>query len=125
AIGIGLTTWSPLSSGLLTGKYRAGIPQGSRGTIGRMSFLVDMLTDREKNAVVASLEPVARELGCTLAQLAIAWCLKNPHVSSVITGASRGAQVIENMKAAELVEKLTPEVIEKIEKAVGNKPAAA
>ena len=113
--GLGLTTWSPLASGLLTGKYRAGIPAGSRGTIERMKFLVPKLTDREKNDAVGKLEAVAKDLGCSLAQLAIAWCARNPRVSTVITGASRVSQVEENMKAADVVPKLTPEVMARID----------
>ncbi len=114
-IGLGLTTWSPLASGLLTGKYRAGIPAGSRGAIPRMKFLVGSLTDRAKNAAVARLEEVAKELGCSVAQLAIAWCAANPSVSSVITGASRVSQVKENMGAAEVIGRLTPEVMARID----------
>ena len=90
-IGLGLTTWSPLASGLLTGKYRDGVPADSRGAIPRMKFLVDDLTNRAKNEAVGKLDGVAKELGCSLAQLAIAWCALNPHVSTVITGASRVA----------------------------------
>jgi aryl-alcohol dehydrogenase-like predicted oxidoreductase len=116
-IGIGLTTWSPLASGLLTGKYRDGVPKDSRGAIPRMSFLVEDLTDKRKNAAVGELDKVAKELGCTLAQLALAWCAKNPHVSTVITGASRVSQVQENMKAAAVIPKLTPQVMERIDKA--------
>jgi len=117
--GIGLTTWSPLASGLLTGKYRAGIPPGSRGTIPRMSFLVKDLTDKAKNDAVAKLGEIARDLDCTVAQLAIAWCARNPHVSSVITGASRVEQVRENMKAAAVIPRLTHEVMEKIDAIAG------
>lgn len=116
-IGIGLTTWSPLASGLLTGKYRDGIPPDSRGAMPRMQFLVKDLTDKAKNRAVGELDKVAKELGCTLAQLALAWCAKNPHVSTVITGASRPAQVKENMKAIEVLPKLTPQVMERIEAA--------
>lgn len=114
-IGLGLTTWSPLASGLLTGKYRNGIPPDSRGAIPRMKFLVEGLTDKKKNEVVAELEKIAREIGCSLAQLAIAWCSKNPRVSTVITGASRVAQVEENLRAVEVIPKLTPGVMEKID----------
>jgi aryl-alcohol dehydrogenase-like predicted oxidoreductase len=117
-IGLGLTTWSPLASGLLTGKYRAGVPGDSRGAIPRMKFLLPDLTDAGKNATVGELEFVAKELGCTLAQLAIAWCLKHPHVSTVITGASRVEQVRENLKAVDVVPKLTAPVMEQIEKIV-------
>jgi len=114
-IGLGLTTWSPLASGLLTGKYRAGIPEGSRATIPRMKFLVPGLTDPRRNEAVGQLETVAKELGCTLPQLAIAWCARNPHVSSVITGASRVEQVRENLLAIEVVPKLSAPMLERIE----------
>ena len=116
-LGIGLTTWSPLASGLLTGKYRNGIPPDSRAAIPRMKFLVEDLTDRKKNAAVSDLEMLARELGCSVAQLAIAWCAKNPNVSSVITGASRVSQVKDNMKAVDVLPKLKPEVMERIDAA--------
>ena len=109
-IGLGLTTWSPLASGLLTGKYRAGIPEGSRGAMDNMAFLRDGLTDTAKNAAVAQLEPIAAELGGSVAQLAIAWAASNPRVSSVITGASRVAQLHDNLGALALLEKMTPEV---------------
>ncbi|HUL95883.1 MAG TPA: aldo/keto reductase [Usitatibacter sp.] len=114
-IGLGLTTWSPLASGLLTGKYRDGVPPGSRGSIPRMQFLVADLTDKAKNDAVGKLAKIAGELGCTLAQLAIAWCARNPNVSTVITGASRVAQVGENLKAAAVIPKLTPEVMAAID----------
>ena len=117
-IGIGLTTWSPLASGLLTGKYKGGVPEGSRAALPRMAWLAEGLTDKARNAVVAELEKIARDLGCSVAQLAIAWCVKNPNVSSVITGASRVEQVTENMKALDVVPKLTPDVVERIEKLV-------
>jgi voltage-dependent potassium channel beta subunit len=117
-IGLGLTTWSPLASGLLTGKYAKGVPAGSRGTIPRMQFLVERLTDPVRNAAVAKLSGLAGELGCTTAQLAIAWCARNPHVSTVITGASRVSQVEENLKAAEVIPKLTPDVMARIDSLV-------
>jgi len=113
--GLGLTTWSPLASGLLTGKYRAGIPPDSRGAIPRMKFLVGDLTDPAKNAAVAKLEGIAVELGCSVAQLAIAWCAANANVSTVITGASRVSQVRENMGAADVIARLTPEVMARID----------
>jgi len=116
-IGLGLTTWSPLASGLLTGKYRTGVPSDSRGAIERMKFLLPSLTDKAKNEAVGALEPIAKELGCTLAQLAIAWCAKNPRVSTVITGASRVAQVKENLKSADVMPKLTASVMERIDAA--------
>ena len=113
-IGLGLTTWSPLASGLLTGKYLDGIPEGSRAALPGYEWLRDMLTDEKRNAKVRELAAVADELGCTLSQLAIAWCAKNPHVSSVITGASRVEQVHENMGALEVIPKLTDDVLERI-----------
>ena len=119
SIGLGLTTWSPLASGLLTGKYAKGVPADSRGAIPRMKFLVGDLTDARKNEIVAKLAGVANELGCSLAQLAIAWCAANPHVSTVITGASRVSQVTENMKAAAVIAKITPEVMARIDAIAG------
>ncbi len=115
-IGLGLTTWSPLASGLLTGKYQKGIPAGSRGALEGYAFLREGLTDPAKNAAVGQLQAVAGDLGCTLAQLALAWCVRNPHVSTVITGATRVEQIMENMKALEVVPKLTPEVMARIDK---------
>jgi voltage-dependent potassium channel beta subunit len=114
-IGLGLTTWSPLASGLLTGKYKGGIPPGSRGALENMSFLVKSLTDEAKNAAVAKLEPIAAELGCSVAQLALAWCARNPNVSTVITGASKIAQLRDNLGAIDVIAKLTPEVLERID----------
>ena len=115
--GIGLTTWSPLASGLLTGKYRDGVPKDSRGAIPRMSFLLKDLTDKKKNDAVGALDAIAKELGCSIAQLALAWCARNPRVSTVITGASKVAQVQENMKAAAVIPKLTQPVLDRIEAA--------
>jgi voltage-dependent potassium channel beta subunit len=117
-LGIGSTTWSPLASGLLTGKYLQGIPEDSRAAVPSMSWLADQLTDREANERVQRLVPIAKELDCSLAQLAIAWCLVNPNVSSVITGASRVSQVIENMAALEVFEAFNPEILERIRTAV-------
>jgi len=114
-IGLGLTTWSPLASGLLTGKYRQGIPQNSRGALEGMGFLVDDLTDSAKNAAVTQLDAVASDLGCSLSQLAIAWVAKNPRVSTVITGASKVSQLTENLGALEVMPKLTPDVMARID----------
>jgi aryl-alcohol dehydrogenase-like predicted oxidoreductase len=114
-LGLGLTTWSPLASGLLTGKYRGGIPEGSRGALENMAFLREGLTDARKNEAVAKLELIAQELGGSVAQLAIAWVLKNPNVSTVITGASKLSQLQSNLGAAGLVEKLAPEVMGRID----------
>ena len=114
-IGLGLTTWSPLASGLLTGKYRNGIPDGSRGALESMGFLTKGLLDPQKNAAVAQLEGIAAELGCSAAQLAIAWVAKNPHVSTVITGASKLSQLQSNLGALDVLAKLTPEVMARID----------
>lgn len=114
-IGLGLTTWSPLASGLLTGKYKNGIPKGSRGALENMGYLKDSLTDGAKNAAVTTLEGVASELGCSVAQLAIAWIAKNPRVSTVITGASSMAQLQSNLGAVDVIAKLTPDVMARID----------
>ncbi len=114
-IGLGLTTWSPLASGLLTGKYKDGVPEGSRGAMESVAFLRDNLTDRAKNDAVAKLAPIAAELGGTLAQLALAWCTRNPHVSSVITGASKVSQLQANLGALDMADRMTPEVVARIE----------
>ncbi len=114
-LGLSLTTWSPLASGLLTGKYQAGIPEGSRGAMENMAFLRDGLTHAAKNEAVAKLQPIAAELGGSLAQLALAWVAKNPNVSTVITGASKLAQLQQNLGALALLDKLTPEVMARID----------
>jgi voltage-dependent potassium channel beta subunit len=120
--GYGSTTWSPLASGLLTGKYNQGIPADSRGNLPGYEWLRDQLTDEQRLTKVRALQPVADSLGASLSQLAIAWCLTNPNVSTVITGASRVAQVHENMQALAVSDKLTPEVLQQIEAILGNKP---
>ncbi|MDE2129853.1 MAG: aldo/keto reductase [Betaproteobacteria bacterium] len=114
-IGLGLTTWSPLASGLLTGKYRAGVPAGSRGAIQSLSFLREGLLDARKNAAVGELDAVAQDLGCSVAQLALAWVARNPRVSTVILGASRLAQLQENLGALAVLPKLSTEVVQRIE----------
>jgi voltage-dependent potassium channel beta subunit len=118
-IGLGLTTWSPLASGLLTGKYRGGVPPGSRGALEGMGFLVGGLTDGAKNAAVAKLEGIAAELGCSVAQLAIAWVANNPNVSTVITGASRLSQLQSNLGALAVLDKFTPELLARIDAITG------
>lgn len=120
-IGLGLTTWSPLSSGLLSGKYREGAPAGSRATLANYAFLKERLLDVDKNAMVAHLAELARDLGCTMAQLALAWCLKNPRVSTVITGATRVEQVQENMQAGEWAGRLDDAVLARIAAIVGER----
>ena len=113
--GYGSTTWSPLASGLLTGKYNAGIPDGSRGALPNFDWLQDQLTDKERLDKVSALQPLAEQMGASLAQFSLAWCLQNPHVSTVMTGASRVEQVHENMKAIEFVDSFTPDVMREID----------
>ncbi len=117
-IGLGTTIWSPLASGLLTGKYRAGVPQDSRGALPGYEWLQQRLTDTTTLEKVERLRPIADELGCSMAQLAIAWCAANPRVSTVITGASRPSQVLENFEALAVIPLLTPEVMGRIDAAV-------
>jgi voltage-dependent potassium channel beta subunit len=118
-IGLGLTTWSPLASGLLTGKYLDGIPEDSRGALPGYEWLQGMLTNEKASAKVRALAGIADELDCSLAQLAIAWCAKNPRVSTVITGASRPAQVEDNMGALEVLDRLDTQVMSRIDAATG------
>lgn len=117
--GLGTTIWSPLASGLLTGKYNTGIPKDSRLSAPGMEWLRDMvLNDPEtpaKLAVVPKLAALAAELGTTLPRLGVAWCLKNPQVSSVILGASRPEQLTENLGALDVFEKLTPAVMKRLD----------
>ena len=115
--GLGLTTWSPLASGLLTGKYADGVPEGSRASLPGYEWLREMLTDPERLARANVLIPIAERLGVTPSQLAIAWCAHNPHVSSVITGASTVDQVRENMGALDALAELTPAIVTEIETA--------
>jgi len=121
-IGLGTTIWSPLASGVLTGKYNNGMPAGTRATLKGYDWLREHVITPQNIEKVKQLQPIAADLGCTMAQFAIAWCLKNPDVSTVITGASRPEQVTENMKAIEVVEKLDRDVVERTEQALGNKP---
>lgn len=121
-LGYGTTIWSPLASGLLSGKYNEGIPTDSRANLPGYEWLKNNVITPERVAKVKQLVPIANDLGCTLAQMALAWCLKNPNVSTVITGASRPQQVHENMKALDVVSKLTPELMEKIDEIMGNNP---
>jgi voltage-dependent potassium channel beta subunit len=117
--GYGSTTWSPLASGLLTGKYRDGIPADSRGAVKGYEWLQEGLRDKQRLAAVEALEPIAKAMGATLAQFSLAWCLQNPYVSSVITGASRVEQVHENMKALNFVQGFGDDVMAEIDKALG------
>ena len=114
-IGLGTTIWSPLASGLLTGKYLNGVPEGSRASLPGYEWLKEILTDEASNKKVAALKVIADELDVSLAQFSLAWCAKNPHVSTVITGASNAAQVRENMTALDVLPLLTPEVMERVD----------
>ena len=116
--GYGATIWSPLASGLLTGKYRDGIPDDSRGALEGYGWLAKELSDERAIAKVERLRPIADELGCSLAQLALAWCTTNPNVSTVITGASRSGQVTENFAALDVIAALDGDVLERIDAAV-------
>jgi voltage-dependent potassium channel beta subunit len=120
-LGVGTTVWSPLASGLLTGKYNDGIPADSRAMLKGYEWLKPAITDPKRIDIVKKLVPIAADLGASMAQMAIAWCLKNPNVSTVITGASRMEQVKENMKALDVVDKLTPDVMQRINEILGNK----
>jgi len=127
AMGLGTTIWSPLASGLLSGKYNEGVsPQSRLGGEGLEWLRESVLGENAKQRIakVKSLGKLAAELGCTTAQLALAWCLKNPRVSSVITGATRADQVRENMMSLEVVPLLSDEVMESIEKILENRPEA-
>ena len=125
AVGLGTTVWSPLASGILTGKYKDGVLQGSRFSLPEYGWLAEELvseTGRRNLRKVAALEPVARDLGATQAQLAIAWCLKNPHVSTVILGASKVSQLEENLAALQWIDQLGSEVMKRIEEILQNQP---
>jgi voltage-dependent potassium channel beta subunit len=116
--GYGNTIWSPLASGLLTGKYRDGIPEGSRGALAGYGWLAKRLSDADAIARVERLRPIADRLGCTMAQLALAWCTINPHVSTVITGASKVDQVVQNFGALDVIPALTDDVLAEIDRAL-------
>lgn len=121
-LNYGTTIWSPLASGLLSGKYNNGIPEESRATLKGYEWIQNSVITPERVEKVKQLVPIADEVGATMAQLALAWCLNNPNVSTVITGASRASQVVENMKAIEVAKRLTPDVMGRIEAILDNQP---
>lgn len=121
--GMGSTIWSPLASGLLSGKYNHGMPdEKTRLDLPNLEWLKERVLQEEKLSQARKLETLAKDLGTTLPCLALAWCLKNPNVSTVITGGSKASHLKENLKATEDVAKLTPQVTEQIETILGNKP---
>ena len=121
--GLGTTIWSPLASGFLTGKYLDGVPKGSRLDLENMEWLRQYtVDDQAKMRKAAAIRDVASDLGVPMAQLAIAWCLKNPDVSTVLLGATRPAQLTENLGALDVVDQLSDDVMERLEEILGNKP---
>lgn len=121
--GMGSTIWSPLASGLLSGKYNNGMPdEKTRLNLPNLEWLKERMLQEEKLNMARQLDALAKEVGTTLPRFALAWCLKNPNVSTVITGGSKVGQLLENIKALEDVAKLTPEVMERVESILGNKP---
>ena len=124
-VGLGTTIWSPLAAGLLTGKYNNGIPEGSRLAIEGFDWLKERWIMQDKIEKVQQLQLLANELGCSLPALSIAWCIKNPNVTTAILGATKKEQLIDNLTALKAVELLTSEVISKIEAIMQNKPVLA
>jgi aryl-alcohol dehydrogenase-like predicted oxidoreductase len=116
-LGLGLTIWSPLAAGMLTGKYLDGVPEDSRAALPGYEWLRKLLTDERQNDRVRAVKAVADDLGVPITHLALAWCVKNPHVSTVITGASKVEQVVENMAALDVLPVLTDEVMARLEEA--------
>ncbi len=121
-VGLGTTIWSPLASGLLTGKYNDGIPEGTRLAIPGFEWLKDKTFVQEKLNTVRTYQKIADELGCSMAALSIAWCIKNPNVSTAILGATKKEQLTENLKALDVLPKLNEEVMQKIDEVFGTKP---
>jgi voltage-dependent potassium channel beta subunit len=122
-IGMGTTIWSPLASGILTGKYSKGIPKGSRLSLQGFEWLKDKSIAGNRVKQAQALEPIAQQLNCSLAQLAIAWCVANPNVTTAILGATSKQQLSENFKALDIVPQLNASIMQKIDKALGNKPS--
>ena len=121
-VGMGTTIWSPLASGLLTGKYNNGIPEGSRLSMENLAWIKDSLLVEDKLARVKTLTDYVKELGTSVATLSIAWCIKNPHVTTAILGATRKEQLLENLKALDILPLLNHDVMDKIEDIMGTKP---
>jgi voltage-dependent potassium channel beta subunit len=122
-VGLGTTIWSPLASGLLTGKYNNGIPADSRLALENYGWLKDRMMQQDKLEKVRQLGKVADELGTSLATLSIAWCISNPNVTTAILGATKESQLMENLKALEVYSKLTPGILAEIDTIMGSKPS--
>ncbi|MEO6069667.1 MAG: aldo/keto reductase, partial [Chitinophagaceae bacterium] len=123
-VGLGTTIWSPLAAGLLTGKYNNGIPEDSRFALEGFDWLKDRWVVDDKLAKVKELTSFAEELGVPVATLSIAWCISNPNVTTAILGATKKEQLLENLNALDVLPKLTPEVLERIESIMQSKPIA-
>ena len=121
-VGLGTTIWSPLASGLLTGKYNKGIPENSRLALPEMSWLKDKVMADDRIKRIQNLDEIAKEFGVSLAELSIGWCIKNPHVTTAILGATKKQQLIDNLKAIDTMNKLTPEILVKIDDIMQTKP---
>ena len=121
-VGLGTTIWSPLAAGFLTGKYIDGIPEGSRLDIKGFDWLKERWLQEEKIKKLKKLVTLGEKLGVSMASLAIAWTIKNPNVSTAILGATKKEQLYDNLKALETLTKLSPEVMDEIEKILQNKP---
>jgi len=121
-VGLGTTIWSPLASGLLSGKYGSGVPKGSRASLNGYEWLKENVVTPQYVEAVKQLEPIAKDLGCTMAQLALAWCGRNKNVSTVITGATSPGQVLENMRAGDVMPKLDGDALSRIDDVVGKVP---
>ena len=123
--GMGATVWSPLASGLLTGKYNNGIPEGSRLALANYGWLKDRMMEEEKLNKVRKLGEVAKDMNTSLATLSIAWCIHNPNVTTAILGATKEKQLLENLEALNVYPKLTPDIMDKIDEVMGTKPPHA
>ena len=121
-VGLGTTIWSPLASGLLTGKYNNGIPENSRLALPEMSWLKDKVMADDRIKSIKNLDKIAKELGVSLAELSIGWCIKNQHVTTAILGATKKQQLIDNLKSIDVMNKLTPEILVKIDDIMQTKP---
>jgi len=119
---MGTTIWSPLASGLLSGKYNDGIPEGSRFDLKGFDWLKDQWMKDELLKKVKGISALAKELGISTASLCIGWCIKNPNVTSAILGATKKEQLVENLKSLDVLEKLTPEILQHLDEITGTKP---